>query len=384
MSMMPLSLFLLVVLALFTVLHVYLGRKLSRLLALVWPAASQKRFIIPLMALLALLYPAGRLTESLLPDHAGTLLYGLGSYWLGLASYAFWLLLVGDLLAFVCRRFWRLPFSWPVVPAALAVLLCSLFTVAYGAWNAKHPVVKSYSISIAKETSRPSLHLVLVSDIHIGRIIDAPRLQDMVNRINTLQPELVILAGDITDDFVPPLLEQRMDLILQQLSPPLGTYAVLGNHEYISQQPELAIAWLKQGRVQVLRDQAVKVDEAFYLVGRDDYSRQRFTGTDRLPLTDLTAHLDQRLPIFVVDHQPVQYATALSQGVDLLLSGHTHHGQFSPNQVITKLIFENDWGYLKKGRLHTIVSCGYGTWGPPIRVGNQPEIVDIHITFTRP
>jgi predicted MPP superfamily phosphohydrolase len=82
-----------------------------------------------------------------------------------------------------------------------------------------------------------------------------------------------------------------------------------------------------------------------------------------------------------MDHQPLQLEEPVEQGVDLQLSGHTHAGQLFPNRLMTRRIFEDDWGLLRKGNFQLIVSSGYGTWGPPIRLGNTPEVVDIMIKF---
>lgn len=71
--------------------------------------------------------------------------------------------------------------------------------------------------------------------------------------------------------------------------------------------------------------------------------------------------------------------------MDLKISGHTHRGQFFPFNLITKRIYENDWGYLKMEELNMVVTSGYGTFGPPIRVGSRPEVVLVDIQFgTRP
>ncbi|WP_406541347.1 hypothetical protein [Clostridium ljungdahlii] len=67
--------------------------------------------------------------------------------------------------------------------------------------------------------------------------------------------------------------------------------------------------------------------------------------------------------------------------MDLQLSGHTHKGQFFPNNLITRFIYEDDYGYLKKDNFNLIVTSGYGTWGPPIRIGTKGEIVNIKIKF---
>ncbi|HZW82625.1 MAG TPA: hypothetical protein VFF14_04270, partial [Candidatus Deferrimicrobium sp.] len=91
--------------------------------------------------------------------------------------------------------------------------------------------------------------------------------------------------------------------------------------------------------------------------------------------------VDKSLPLIVIDHQPSHLEEAISQGVDLQLSGHTHSGQMFPNNLITGRMFEDDWGLLTKGPFNIIVSSGYGTWGPPIRIGNYPEVVDITLHF---
>jgi len=91
--------------------------------------------------------------------------------------------------------------------------------------------------------------------------------------------------------------------------------------------------------------------------------------------------VNRSLPIILMDHQPSHLEEPVEQGVDLQVSGHTHSGQIFPIQLITKRIFEQDWGLLRKGDFQLIVSSGYGTWGPPIRIGNIPEIADITITF---
>ena len=83
----------------------------------------------------------------------------------------------------------------------------------------------------------------------------------------------------------------------------------------------------------------------------------------------------------MMDHQPAKLQEAVDQGVDLQLSGHTHHGQLWPFQLITNRMYEVSWGYKKKGNTHFYVSCGVGTWGPPVRIGNTPEIMQINLTF---
>ena len=98
-------------------------------------------------------------------------------------------------------------------------------------------------------------------------------------------------------------------------------------------------------------------------------------------MAELTAGLDPDLPVILMDHQPSALREIAEAGVDLSLSGHTHRGQMAPNHWITRRIFELDWGYKRIGGLHAFVSSGFGTWGPPIRIGSRNEILSITVRF---
>jgi predicted MPP superfamily phosphohydrolase len=86
-------------------------------------------------------------------------------------------------------------------------------------------------------------------------------------------------------------------------------------------------------------------------------------------------------PVILMDHQPVDLSEAVKNGIDLQLSGHKHHGQLWPLNYITQLVYEISRGYRKIGNTHFYVSSGAGTWGPPVRLGNQPELVQILLYF---
>src|SRR5690606_31064942 len=122
--------------------------------------------------------------------------------------------------------------------------------------------------------------------------------------------------------------------------------------------------------IRVLYDEAITVDGRFTLVGRRDYS-----DAGRLPLEEVMRGADRRKPIILLDHQPYELDVAERAGVDLMLSGHTHRGQVFPGSLITDRIYENDYGLLRRGTFHSIVTQGYGFWGPPIRLGTRSEIV---------
>lgn len=329
----------------------------------------------------SLSYLLGRVGEKFLPARASAKLEVVGAYWLAFMYYALLVLLLFDGVRAFNKLVHVLPQTWFVSPVAGALIFVLVAgTVVYGAWNARHPEVRRYEVNIAKKAGElKSLHVVAVSDIHLGTIMHEPQLKQMVEMINALKPDVILFAGDVIDENVERVLEKEMEASFRRLTAPYGVYAVMGNHEYIGGHAEEAAKYLEGAAIQVLRDRWLKVADSFYVIGRDESSKARFTGERRLDLQEVLKGVDKSLPLILLDHVPSGLEEPEAQGIDLQFSGHTHRGQLFPNQWITGRIFEQDWGYLRKGNFQIIVSSGFGTWGPPIRVGNKPEIVDVTI-----
>lgn len=336
---------------------------------------------------LALSFIAARFAENYLPGSLAGFLTSVGSYWLAAMNFLFLALVLIDLTRLLHR--WLNFIPAPVIQrpelTGLAVLLLVAGIIAYGAWNSRHPRLVHYDITIPKSAgSLTELHVVAVSDIHLGKIMHNGRLLPLVRQINKLNPDLILLPGDTIEESVSTFVEQNMADSLRMLHSKYGSFAVFGNHEYIGGQAEEANRHLRDAGITVLRDEYREIAGSFYLVGRDYQSGERFGGAARKELSKLMDGLDRSLPVIMIDHQPSNLKEGQEQGVDLQVSGHTHLGQFFPFNLFTGRLFETDWGYLRKGDFQLIVSCGFGTWGPPIRVGNVPEIVDIDVHFTGP
>ncbi|OLN32587.1 metallophosphoesterase [Desulfosporosinus metallidurans] len=339
----------------------------------------------PVFWLLSLSYLFSRFSQKFLPKILYEGMTLVGAYWLAFMWYFLLVITVLDLLRLIDHFLRLVPVEIkrslnPVLGFIVFILVVGI--VSYGAWNARHPRVNHYDLSIPKQAgSLKQLHVVMVSDIHLGTIVHNDHLTKMVNTVNQLKPDLVLFAGDVFDENIESSNKQQVSDNFRKLSAPYGVFAVLGNHEYIGGNAEEAIKYLGDAGVKVLRDSSQEIAGSFYLMGRDDRSSERVNRVKRKSLTTLMEGVDRSLPIILMDHQPSQLEEPAEQGVDLQLSGHTHAGQMFPIQFITHRIFEDDWGYLRKGNFQLIVSSGYGTWGPPIRVGNTPEIVDITIKF---
>lgn len=323
------------------------------------------------IALLAYSYFLGRI------NYRFSFLKMLGSYWFALVQFALLLFPPADVLVLVASALGA-PLERAILGVGTIVLAVLIFLFILGSWNAWSPIVRAYQITIPKPAGvYRNLRIAMASDLHLGTLVGNVHLHRMVTQINSLHPDLILLPGDVIDDDIEPFIRKNMGAVMQNLHAPLGVYAVLGNHEYIGRKIPEYIKQMTAIDIKVLMDETVTIADSFTLIGRKDRAAR-----ERQPLEQLVAAVDPSLPIIVMDHQPYELKQAAVHGVDLMLSGHTHRGQLVPNHLITRRIFELDWGYLQKGQLHAIVSSGYGTWGPPLRLGSRSEIVQIDITFT--
>jgi len=373
--------FLIVVLSIYLLVNFYIFKR--GLQALPKESIFRQIYIIVTLFLI-IAYPAGRLLERFIYKGISELLILIGSYYLAMMAFAFFLILIIDIFRLGNHFFHYFPNSWSHIGSNIKLIAFSVVTssiillIIIGAINARHIRIKELDIKITKSShSLNKLNIVLVSDIHLGTIIHNSHLEKIVNNINSLNPDIILLAGDVFDEDISTLIEKNTASILANFKSKYGVYAIPGNHEYFS-GIDAAIDYLQQAQITVLRDSVIFVAESFYLIGRDDVTGNRYN-RKRKPLDELVDGIDKRYPIILMDHQPFRLEDAQNNDVDLQVSGHTHHGQFFPFNLITNKVYELSWGYLQKGNTHYYVSCGVGTWGPPVRLGNRPEIVKIKL-----
>jgi predicted MPP superfamily phosphohydrolase len=339
-------------------------------------------FLVSMLA-----FPLGRIINSHFQHHFSEKLVSFGAYHLALMIYLLLLLLARDLLRGIVRlsRVGPGAVEWLSVrqPAGFILIAAvSLLIIYLGHLNAINPRLKTLDLNIPKEVpASRQLKAVLVSDIHLGVINRSERLVRLVEKINALKPDVVFFAGDVVDEAVSQEEEEKMVGCLKAIEAPLGLYACPGNHEYYSGFAR-NISYLEKAGVQVLLDRAVKVGDYFYVLGRKDWTAVR-QGEKRLSLKEIIArdNIDLSRPVIVLDHQPLYLDEAAAAGVDLQLSGHTHAGQLFPLNLINKLVYEKNWGYLRKGQTHFYISAGSGTWGPAVRTGSHSELVLINLSF---
>ena len=384
MKIAPFIIFFSIVLVIYGLINTYIFTRFMQSI----PAGSHIRMwaVILFWAIVGSFIVA-RFLEWIYPCNFTEVLTWIGSFWLGAMVYFVLALLLIDLARLVNHFI-------PFFPKILYVdyqktKLITLFiliglvivTVTAGFINARNPVIRSMDLHISKKINGGgTLKIAMASDIHLGTLVGKRGASRLVRMINGVHPDIILLAGDIVDEDLKSVTRRNLGDTLKNLVAPLGVYAITGNHEYIGGAAE-AVAYLTRYNIKFLSDTIELIDNRFYLAGRDDRDKSRFTGKPRKPLADILKGIDHSFPILLMDHQPFQLSRPEELGVDLQLSGHTHDGQIWPFNYITGAIYEVSWGYKKKGNTHIYVSCGFGTWGPPMRIGNRPEVVLITLHF---
>lgn len=260
---------------------------------------------------------------------------------------------------------------------AVGIFFVSLIISAYGIWNALHPRLKNIDVSIKNlPPAWQGKTIVQLSDVHLGHVHGANFLRRVVDQANAQKPDLILITGDLFDGmdgdlnaFVPALSELRAEK---------GVFFVTGNHEaYVGL--DLALAVLKQTPIRVLDNELVDIDGlqiigfSYPMSGRQPGIIGRSTGTGEI-ISSLKG-FDKNRPAIAMHHAPTDIQQLKDGGVSLELSGHTHRGQIWPFNLITSLIYGRyDYGLTSDGSLSIYTTNGVGTWGPPMRTGNRPEI----------
>ncbi len=352
--------------------------------ALEW-MSSVRPYFAAACVLLTFSYLGGEILERKAPSFISDVLVWMGAFWFAFMMYFLIAIVAIDLVRLAQYFFHFLPsptagdylkfksFGGLVVFGIVSIV------ILFGNYNATHIHLTQLEISVDKPNPHDSLRMVMMSDMHLGTIISRGRITKMIDSVNRLKPDIVLLAGDEIDGNPGPVIKANLGDFFDSIKSTYGIYSITGNHEYIG-DAETSINYLSKHNVTWLRDTAIEV-AGVMLVGREDLSMRKPDGSKRLPLAEIMNRVDRAKPIIMMDHQPFHLEEAEQAGVDLQLSGHTHHAQMWPFNYITQKIYEVSWGYKMRGKTHYYVSCGVGTWGPPVRIGSYSEIVEITMHF---
>jgi uncharacterized protein len=294
-------------------------------------------------------------------------LYTLAAIWLGALSFLF----------FAACACWVI---YGVVRLAGAnvngrLLDVSVFGIAaavsaYGVINAAWTRVRRVSIKLPNlPASWRGRKAALISDMHLGHVKNVGFARRMTAAINKLKPDIVWIAGDLYDGTA--VDAKRAASPLKGLNPPLGTFFVEGNHEEF-RDPAKFLDAVRATGVRVLDNEKTEVD-GLQILG---VPYKHATHANHFGSVLQAMGIDRERASVLLTHAPDHVAVAEAAGIGLQVSGHTHLGQFIPyTWLAARMYREFVYGLNRIGEMLVYTSSGAGTWGPPLRVGSQPEIV---------
>jgi hypothetical protein len=306
-----------------------------------------------------------------LPLWLATVTYEVGTSTLFIMLYLtilFLLLDLGRLFRLVPKA---LIYHNGLTAAGIAVLMFGIFLYGYLHYKDKKRV------EIELTTDKPLAHdyrMVMLSDLHLGYHNRRAELSRWIDLIRAEKPDFIVIAGDIIDKSVRPLIEEDMAAEFRRLDCPI--YACLGNHDYFSGTSK-ARQFYRDANIRLLSDKAVTIDSCITIIGRDDRMNwHRKSLNDLMTASDSLSGKGQgEAYLILLDHQPYQLEQTEQAGIDFQLSGHTHRGQLWPISWITDALYECSWGSYQRGNTHYYVSSGIGIWGGKFRIGTQSEYI---------
>lgn len=235
--------------------------------------------------------------------------------------------------------------------------------------------VTDYTVEIDKPAQVDSLKAAVISDTHIGIGIYSDRLDELTEQINALEPDVILLVGDIIDESTRPEELDDMVSAFSKLSAPYGVYFVSGNHEAYT---GLTYApYFEKAGITVLDDDVVTVGGDVNIIGR------KSSAFGRKDLSEIISEnsVDLNEPVIVLNHEPISLAQMSQDGADLTVSGHTHGEQFPFTQKLFSFANDMMYGIEYFDGMPALTTSGAGAWGFHFSLPAKSEIVEITIKF---
>ena len=369
--------FLLCYLAIYGGAHAYLLSRTVRGFQLAAPYPAIFLAVSVFMVIAPILV---RILERAKMDRPARLVAYLGYLWMGF----FFLFLSASLTLDLVRGVLAaLGWLWQrdLVPSELQLLSlsisCALAASLYGLFEARSIRVERVTLrspKLPKDAGR--VRIVQISDVHLGIMVGRVGLKRILDTVAALNPDLLLCTGDLVDGQMDGL--SGRDRELSEIKPPLGKFAVLGNHEVFAGLAP-SVSFTQRSGFRLLRGEAVTIPGGLTLAGVDDPALQSGKGEGEAAEQALLSALPGDRFTILLKHRPK--VEPASRGLfDLQLSGHVHKGQIFPFNLITHLVYPVKMGLSGKGTDSLLyVSRGSGTWGPPIRVLAPPEVTVIDL-----
>ncbi len=336
----------------FLALNYYIFYRMGMLLDL------SKTTVYSLIFVFAISYPAATALERAVSHIITRIFYTISSVWMGISFFVLFLLLGYEILKFI--------FNIPPFTAGIGIMALASVISVYAIANSMSLETKEVEINIPN--LKRDMKIVQLSDIHMGSIRNSGFMKKIVEKTNTLNPDIVLITGDTADGSAK--LHPYMFNSINNLKAPV--FLVIGNHETYEGLDNVFEVF-KTTNIEILRNEIVEF-EGLQIIGVD-YSIERNYLKKILPQIEI----DKFKPSILMYHVPTEVETTNEYGINLQLSGHTHKGQLFPFNFLGRLFFPYFNGLYNYNGTQLYVSQGTGTWGPPMRLGSRNEITLIKL-----
>ncbi len=379
------------ILLVYTVWHFHLGMNVI--------TGKKKRYLVVLAVFIVMCCSTIILGPFLLAGSFRRMVVQFSNYYLGFWIYLVFNFVLLDIYRLIRKFLFRKnDFAFHGIVFA-GIFILSVGMTVYGGIHAQDIRVHTNDVTVHKEAG--NLHhmkVVLVSDWHLGYSIGTRQMRKMVQQINAQDPDLVLIAGDIYDNQYDSIDDPtQISMILNGIQSRYGVYGVYGNHDVTEElvggftvstesnplRDTRIEKMLSDAGIMMLKDQVVSVAGEIQLIGRLDGEKTGNRIDERESLEELIQKVDTDRPVFVLNHEPEDLSQYNRNGVDLMLAGHTHAGQFFPLTITRSFVWDNYWGIETEGNTTGVVTSGIGVYGPPLRVLSDSEVMVLNITFQK-
>jgi len=253
-------------------------------------------------------------------------------------------------------------------------LILTIGLVIFGNIMRHRIVVREYNLTTNKKLPKDNMKIALISDTHFGYIIDNDDMDNLIERLNNAQVDMILFPGDFADKEINPLLEMDLFSRMKEIKNQYGTFLSLGNHDLFDNKTPIMVEKLTENNIKVLRSEKVNIGN-LTIVGKDWGNKDK--------LSDILIERNDDTYNIYVYHEPreVDINEAKENGIDLMVAGHTHGGQMFPVNLITDKLFPVHYGHKRFDNTDVIVSSGFGIWGPPVRIGSRSEMCIINLKY---
>lgn len=266
---------------------------------------------------------------------------------------------------------WLFARALPTLRTAAVAIAFALSGIAL-VQGLRAPVVHTHEITLPDLPHKlDGLTLATISDLHLGTMRNESWLRARIDQLHALHADAILIVGDLVDSDVRRVEPLRP--LLQTLHAPLGVWAVLGNHDTFG-GGERSAQLLRDSGFRLLRDECAQLAPGLTLAGVNDLGLRRPDAIATVART-LDRRPDRNGATILLSHTPMAAETAATHGAQLMLSGHTHAGQLWPFGELVRLVYPLFHGHYNIAGMQVYVSCGAGTWGPPMRLWSPGEIV---------